>query len=68
MRRPVREPRAEVKMSGRGLGGAWAAATVGCGISSSRMSSEARFGLRSSSRLWGVFRISSAVHRWEEPA
>jgi hypothetical protein len=36
-------------------GGSRATATVVCGISSSGTSSEARFEVRSSSRLWGVF-------------
>jgi hypothetical protein len=38
-------------MRGGGLGGVWVAAIVLCGISLSRMSSEARFELHSSSRL-----------------
>jgi hypothetical protein len=63
-----RDPReGENDVRGGGLGGAWAAATVVCGISSSRTSSEARFGLRSSSRLWSIFRMPSAVRGWEEP-
>jgi hypothetical protein len=48
-------------------GGGRAAATGFRGMSSSRTRSEARFELRSSTGLWGIFRMSSTLLRWEEP-